>query len=796
MAVAAASPIGAIVALHGDLLFGWAYDPAQPDERLVVEVLVDGQYVAIARADQWQLPGQCDGDGFHGFCVQLKPSWLNEGKVVSARLANGGPELESALCLTDPSASKTAPPIAEVRFDGGLKVLGWVWDPLDPQRHVTVRAYEHERCIAESRADLLHPALIDRETADHGFMLDLPWSLADGKAHRILLQTDQGQLLPGGAVTVCHWPDGLTGLLRQQCLEAAEVDPEVRELILTLSQHQDRRAPRALGFAHYAPWHALYERPDPLPSLQSPVAVGVLLYGDGDGAAAARSRESVERQRWPARMIEQVAGDAVLPGIGQLLGHGCEAVLPLRIGDQLAEHAIDTLVCCLRTPLGAETQAWVYADSDRDDGHGGACDPWLKPAWDFRLFLGVDLVSTGLLLTAEVLRAAIRCLQTNPPPLEAASSQWHLTLAAVVAVTETDNLSVVHLPRLLYRRAADNARSLVDGLDAADQSARRAALQWLVKHLEPGARVEPCPVHPALTQVVWPLPEQLPTVSCIIPTRDRVDLLRPCVEGLLRQTDYPSLEIIVIDNGSSCPETLEYLAGLPALGVRVLPYPHPFNYAAMNNLAVDRAAGELVCLLNNDILIREAVWLKAMVRELLRPNVGAVGAKLLWPNSMVQHAGVVVGIHGLAAHVGNHWQIHDLGYLGFNQVARYYSALTAACLLLRRSLYQQLDGLDAANFPVNFNDVDLCLRIRERGFKLVWTPHARLEHLESASRGHDDEPAQAARSRREEHRFRARWCLRRAVDPAYHPGLAHDWGSGPFGALHANPMSKCARGQD
>ncbi|EPM75850.1 glycosyl transferase family protein, partial [Pseudomonas syringae pv. actinidiae ICMP 18804] len=151
----------------------------------------------------------------------------------------------------------------------------------------------------------------------------------------------------------------------------------------------------------------------------------------------------------------------------------------------------------------------------------------------------------------------------------------------------------------------------------------------------------------------WPLPTTLPRVSLIVPTRDQLGLLRACIEGLLTATDYPNLEIIVVDNQSSDPHTLMYLQQLTERGVRVLPYPHAFNYSAINNYAVTQATGELIGLVNNDIEIIAADWLKEMVSQLLRPNVGAVGAKLLWPNRMVQHGGVVVGVNGLAAHTGN-----------------------------------------------------------------------------------------------------------------------------------------------
>ncbi|NBC47504.1 MAG: glycosyltransferase, partial [Gammaproteobacteria bacterium] len=739
-------PEGAITALHGDLLFGWAFDPARPDLRLVVEVLLDGQYAALARADQWQPPEQRCGDGFHGFSVQLKLSWLQQARQITACVANAGPALAGEVSLTD-----------------GLRVMGWVWDPLDPMRHVTVRAYEHERCLAETIADRLHPALIEQPTADHGFVLDLPWDLADGVPHHVKLATDQGQLLPGTPITVCHQPEGLAALVRRYCVPGSGDDHAARNLMLTLCEHQDRRAPRALGFSQYDDWKALHERPLHLGERDSRLRVGILLYGDGDEADVQRSRESALQQRCRPHAIRQASGADLLTAIDQLISADCQAVMPLRVGDRLAAHALDLLGPCLEMPVGgSQCPVCVYADCDQDDGEEGARNPWLKPAWDPDLFFGLDLISSGGLFTADVLRAAQQRLTVDPAqglPLRAHSllAQWHLLLAAVVAASAEGKHEIVHLPRLLYQRSVSAPASPAELTDEAEIRARQLALQWLAEQLSPGARVESCPRYPGLQRVVWPLPADLPSVSCVIPTRDRIDLLRPCIEGLLCQTDYAPLEIIVVDNESRCPDTLAYLSQLPARGVRVLTYPYPFNFSAINNLAVSEAGGELICLLNNDILIREPQWLREMVRELLRPGVGAVGAKLLWPNAMVQHAGVVVGIHGLAAHVGNGWHIHDPGYLGFNQVTRRYSALTAACLLLRRGLYEEIGGLDSMRFPINFNDVDLCLRIRERGLALVWTPFARLEHVESASRGTDADPAAAARSRREEHHLRQCW---------------------------------------
>ncbi len=254
----------------------------------------------------------------------------------------------------------------------------------------------------------------------------------------------------------------------------------------------------------------------------------------------------------------------------------------------------------------------------------------------------------------------------------------------------------------------------------------------------------------------------------------------------MNNTDYPDLEIIVVDNQSTDPQTLAYLAELIQRGVKILAHPHPFNYSTINNRAASVATGELIGLVNNDIEIIESGWLKEMVSQALRPGIGAVGAKLLWPNRMVQHGGVVVGVNGLAAHAGNTLEQRDAGYLGMNQVTRRQSAVTAACLLLRKSLFDSIQGLDERAFPVAFNDVDLCLRIHELGLRNLWTAFAQLIHAESASRGKDISPEKMARAQREQQLFTERWSVSYR-DPYYHPALSLDYLTGPYGGLSLPP---------
>jgi len=259
----------------------------------------------------------------------------------------------------------------------------------------------------------------------------------------------------------------------------------------------------------------------------------------------------------------------------------------------------------------------------------------------------------------------------------------------------------------------------------------------------------------------------------IVPTRDHVSVLRTCVEGVLDQTDYPSIELIIADNDSRKPETLAFFDEMRSdVRVRILRCPGPFNYSAINNTAVRSSSGEIVLLLNNDIEIIGAGWLKEMVRHAVRPEVGAVGAKLLYPDNTLQHGGVVLGLNGVAGHLHLGAPHDSPGYFGCLSLPRNASAVTAACLALRRSVFDEVGGLDEVNLTVAFNDVDFCLRITEKGYEIIWTPEATLYHLESKSRGSDMSPRHFARFQREVAHMRARWAARLDSDPFFNPNLS------------------------
>jgi GT2 family glycosyltransferase len=283
------------------------------------------------------------------------------------------------------------------------------------------------------------------------------------------------------------------------------------------------------------------------------------------------------------------------------------------------------------------------------------------------------------------------------------------------------------------------------------------------------------------------------TISLVIPTRDRVDLLQSCISSIQRFTDWPKLEIIIIDNGSTDDATLTYFAEIAQLGVRVLPMPGPFNYADLNNRAIAQANGEIIGLVNNDIEALHDGWLDEIISQLLRPGVGAVGAKLLWPNGMVQHGGVLLGVGNVAGHFGNRLADADWGDHGRNQLVQKVSGCTAACLFLRRQDLIDLGGMDADAFPVAFNDVDLCLKVVASEKSIVWTPYSKLLHAESASRGHEDTSQKKSRSLREIDNLRSKWGNVLLHDAAYHPSLNLDPNSQAFGGLAMPPRIRKTR---
>lgn len=768
---------GAILGLHGDVLQGWAIDTAQPEQRPVVEIFIDGAGIALARADQYE-PQASSGDQFHGFAVQLRQSWLVDARVITARIANQAFALDGDIVLPVATSLEASTTTSQVWHTGGLRVGGWSWDPQSPRRHVEVTVREGNRVIYTATCNAHNQTLAYRDTSDHGFAIDLPWELADGKVHILDVVNDLGQPLAGSPIRLCCWPEGVEGLLRK--LDPAH-DAAAVALLTEVAKEQTLRLPKSAGWQYYPQWFEAFQRLEDLehPPLQG--KVGLLLISNGDPALEQASLDSIGDDR--ANLNQSITEpDDLLPAVQQLLAAGCDRILPLMAGDRLAPLALPHLCALLN-----DGSAWAFADCDRDGLQAERSLPWLKPMWDIDLFIGADIFTPGAIFGADIIKQALALLAARA---KQPSVGWYDLTAAIALATQNNDAIVAHLPRVLYHRASHAPASPEQAVPSPQ---RLSALEWLCQSMAPTSTVSRVPDYPALFRVHWPLPDKLPRVSLIVPTRDQYKLLYSCIEGLLNDTDYPDLEIIVVNNDSSDPDTLGYFETLKTRGVTVLEHPHPFNYSTINNRAASLATGELICLVNNDIEIIESDWLKEMVTQVYRPGVGAVGAKLLWPNRMVQHGGVVVGVNGLAAHTGNNLEQRDAGYLGMNQITRRQSAVTAACLLLRKSVFDEVSGLDECAFPVAFNDVDLCLRIQKLGLHMVWSAFAQLIHAESVSRGKDSTLEKQARAQREQQEFIKRWSCDHAFEKYYHPSLSLDYLSGPYGGFAIPPLSVAAR---
>lgn len=446
-------------------------------------------------------------------------------------------------------------------------------------------------------------------------------------------------------------------------------------------------------------------------------------------------------------------------------------LLFLFAGDVLAPHALYWFAREISRFPGS---AAIYSDDDVLDGMGQRVQPRFKPDWSLTHFHSTDFIGNAAVFPAALVAQA--------GGVDGALSRYgpYGLLLRMLDMRTGGCDAVRHVPGvLLHRRPAPS-------ISAAQTAWQRRVLE---RHfLRRGGGVDICATRVGVFRVRHGLPSPPPKVSIIIPTRDAPALLRRCIESLLAGTRYPDVEILVVDNQSRDPAALSYLASLPqrrdhGWHIRVLRYDRAFNFADMNNRAAREAQGELLCLLNNDTEVIAADWLAEMVGRLLQPGVGAVGAKLFYPDGRVQHAGDVVGRGGCANHLHSRIPRDDPGYCNRAAVAQELSAVTAACLLTPKSVYLQLGGLDARFLRVTFNDVDYCLRLRQAGLKVVWTPYASLYHHESVSRGKARGWRKRLRAKYEAAVMRRRWKEAMQNDPFYNPNFSHrraDFALAPF----------------
>ncbi len=497
------------------------------------------------------------------------------------------------------------------------------------------------------------------------------------------------------------------------------------------------------------------------------VRVGVLCGADRQAAIT----ETLAARR--IRALDVISTDAADPvasvtALGTAyaeVGGGFVAALPA--GSVLHQNTLAKVLAALALQPNGKL---IYFDEDWIDSAGVRARPRFKPDWDVDVHYGCDLLGPFVFVDADCARA---CGGLDPHMTFAAMFDFHTRAAAAAGP-----VGVLHVAAVCHHAAVPEAPA--DELVALYLAAVRIAVAKAAgASANRTVEVQDIPGLPGIRHVIWPLSAAPPLVSLIIPTRDRVDLLRNCLSGLLTQTDYQHFEILIIDNGSTEPGTKAYFASLrPDPRIRVLEMPGPFNYSHLNNEAVTHARGDVLLFLNNDVEIIEPSWLREMVSLAVRKDVGAVGARLLYADRRIQHAGVVLSEGPAATHVYRLRDADDAGYDGQGACVQRFLAVTAACLAIRREVFVSVGGFDAQALKIAYNDVDLCLKVHDAGYRVLCTPHARLVHLESASRDYARSPEDIARERAEQRVLLNRWLDRFQSDPFHNRNLLHTWDHG------------------
>lgn len=440
------------------------------------------------------------------------------------------------------------------------------------------------------------------------------------------------------------------------------------------------------------------------------------LRGGEDPGSLALTRQSLMAEGLPTLVIGSDRMPTLNDAIGGIDWSSNPWLLPVRPGDLITPGAADAY----RAAMANKATRILYADDDLLIGRRRA-KPYFKPDWNSELFRHHDYLTGACIVHA------------TRPDLEAVADSPDWAAQMVATVVERGQSEPLHLREMLHHR-----------------------------------RHRPSPRLP-VPQIA--VARDLPPLSVIVPTRNRVDLLRTCLDGVAA-AQYPHVDVIVVDNESDDHETLAYLAELDPSRHRVLRHSGAFNYSAINNRAAAEAQGRLLCLLNNDVEMTDPRWLAIMAEQAIRPEVGAVGARLLYPDGRIQHAGVVIGVGNAAGHAHRFLSADEEGYFHRHSLPQFTMAVTAACLVVERDKFMAVGGLNERDFAVAFNDVDLCLRLNLQGWQSFYEPRATLIHHESVSRGSDRDPVGAARFAGELAALKRLWQTDEIYDPYHHPELS------------------------
>jgi GT2 family glycosyltransferase len=743
---------------------GYVFDPENPDQRYVVEVCADGQPLALLRADRFvrRLLDLGCGDGCYGFTFQPSARQLQGRVLLHARLANTDIAVGEPIDLKVDAAQLVVPIAGRVEWVGGLRLVGHV----RPQEHrfpSVIRVYEGLDLLAEVTPRQWMSSERVANPTEHPFDVALPMDLADGRVHELRIESALGTELEGSPLFVLAFEDGLVRYLESNGGPIGEAQR---------AKWFERLFPMSLPFSSYGEWRARFPTEPAEPAHEIPVRV-VVIGSDGDGSEAFERMAEQTHAAWSGAFVtsREADGGFARADLEEALetDRDGEEIAILTTGDaQLHPDAIAKLARSLRDSPQASAACCDLVVHD-DDGE----KPLFFGSFDYERMLEQGYAAHLF---------AVRIDDLDLERTESLSLP-RLLLSLFDQPGSDIHGKVVHLPDCLARMPGKVLRKSEPlKLAMADHLAARqvpAKLSLGHEALFPQVRV-------------GRLCEASQTVSIVIPTRDRPELLEACVESVRAQTRHIRYEIVVVDNGSIDPKAQAFLNGFAKAGHGVvIRAPGPFNYSRLNNRGVAAAGGSFVCFLNNDTEVLDPDWLLELASRLAEPSTGAVTPVLTWPNGMVQHGGVVLGPNFSVAHAFNDCSREDAGYGDLLRSAHETSAATGACLMMRRADFLSLGGFDETAFPVLFNDVDLCLRLRAQHKRIVVTPHTRLLHHEAASRGQDESAQQVSRFRRESNLLRQRWGTVLADDPCYNPNLALD--IHPFSALAWPPRARSVR---
>jgi len=732
---------------------GHVVNESDPARKFVVDIFVDGYPIKVLRADAYvhELAGAGIGDGSYGFSFSLPEGAISEGSIVEARVANLSDAIGGPIALDRPFAPQppTSTPGA-LRWLGGLRFAGWI-------------AGGGELASADILVDGILVARVRASAWSHvgaseegaravgAFDFHLPERFADGSVHQLQAVDEKNSGLEGSPVAFLAFANGLSETpLADGASEANRARAELFNQLMPLST----------PMSDYQRWRArLPAPPGPLGALRG----AVIAVGGGAMAETLASLDEQPPAHWIAASLPPTAEptgfrDADLQSFLRGEGAECDFVLFTLSGTVLAPSALARIAGAFEQ--FGEARA-VYGDLDVQSA-GGSTWPLAFPSFDYERMLEQGYCAYLFALRRA---AALRA------PSGEVSNLFRL-FNSLLDGKANSALDIVHLPVPLGTLPAFDRGAAAQALANASRAfLRRKGVGATVTTCRggsfPAARV---------ARSIEP-----PRTTIIIPTRNQRQLLEGCIDSIRPAVERHNAEIIVVDNDSSDPDTLNYLSSIDKRIATILRVPGPFNFARLNNRAAEAAGGEILCLLNDDVSALDHLWLDEMLSRIVEGDVGAVGALLLWPSGVVQHGGVVLGPRFEAAHAFRDRIDGDSGYGDLLRIAHECSAVTAACLMTRRRDYLEVGGMDETHFPVNFNDVDYCLKLRARKRRIVFTPHARLTHRESASRGLDHSADRRPRLERELRNLRAKWGGVLAADPYYSPILGLD--PNPFTAL-------------